>query len=189
MVKRMAVSSHFLRSEWFCRNVFHGDAVSMFARALLAFLVLPGMAAFVIPALIASIDPWRGDLWWPGGTIVLVGTVLLLWCVRDFYQAGQGTLAPWDPPTQMVVIGLYRFVRNPMYLGVLLLILGWAALLQSVLLVAYSTTLFVAFHARVVLHEEPWLEMQFSTTWLAYRQNVGRWVPRLFPWRPTTADI
>ena len=100
----------------------------MFARALLAFLVLPGVVAFVVPPVLAAIDPWSAGILLPGAVVMLVGLGWLLWCVRDFYVSGKGTLAPWDPPKKLVVVGLYRHVRNPMYVGGLTLVAGWALL-------------------------------------------------------------
>ncbi len=150
----------------------------MFLRALLAFLVLPGGTAVLAPPLIASLDPWRGSGWWPGAVVMALGAAGLVWCVRDFYVAGKGTLAPWDPPRQLVVAGLYRWVRNPMYLGVLALVSGWALALTSPLLAGYAGSLAVAFHLRVSWHEEPWLEGQFGEAWAEYRIRVPRWLPR-----------
>ena len=154
----------------------------MFIRALLAFLVLPGIAAFVLPPLLASVDPWRTEVLRLGGLVMLLGIVLLLWCVRDFYVSGKGTLAPWDPPKNLVVIGLYRYVRNPMYVGVLTLVAGWSMLLASPVLALYTVVLAVGFHIRVIVNEEPWLSSQFGNEWARYRANVGRWLPRLKPW-------
>src|SRR5215470_1754879 len=98
----------------------------MFLRALVAFLVLPGTIAFAIPVL-SLWSNGRLILTHPLGLIVLgVGIAALLWCVRDFYVAGKGTLAPWAPPRNLVVVGLYRYSRNPMYVAVSLVLLGWA---------------------------------------------------------------
>lgn len=151
---------------------------SRFLRALFAFLVLPGLAAGVVPPLLAWADPWRGELFLPGGLLMLCGLVWLLWCVRDFYVAGKGTLAPWDPPQQLVVIGLYRCLRNPMYVGVLTLVSGWALLYRSQLLLVYTIVLAAGFHLRVVLYEEPHLEDRFGDDWQRYRGAVHRWWPR-----------
>ena len=155
----------------------------MFLRAFRAFLILPGVAAFIAPPLLASIDPWRTGVFWPGAVVMFLGVVLLLWCVRDFYVAGKGTLAPWDPPKTLVVVGLYRFVRNPMYVGVITLVVGWSVLLTSPVLFGYALALAIAFHVRVLVHEEPWLESQFGSDWVRYRAAVRRWLPRLVPWR------
>jgi len=154
----------------------------MLVRALLAFLALPGMVAFVVPLWIAWPDRARGAFCWQGAIVVLAGGAVLSWCVRDFYVAGKGTLAPWDPPRRLVVVGLYRHVRNPMYVGVLTLVGGWAVLFWSWRLAAYAVLLALAFHLRVLLHEEPWLAAQFPDEWQRYRAQVRRWWPRLAPW-------
>jgi protein-S-isoprenylcysteine O-methyltransferase Ste14 len=108
-----------------------------------------------------------------------LGLSVLLWCVRDFSVAGKGTLAPWDPPKRLVRVGLYRLVRNPMYLGVLLLVSGWALLSGSSALLAYDVVLALAFHARVTLFEEPWLARSFPDEWRTYAASVPRWMPRM----------
>jgi len=151
----------------------------LFLRALAALLLLPGTFAGLIPALIVANDRARGQ-GAPFGWIPLAfGVLVLLWCVRDFYVAGKGTLAPWDPPKRLVVIGLYRFVRNPMYVGLMLLLIGWALIAGSPLLVGYALFFAIAFHLRVVLYEEPRLQNQFPEDWPAYSAAVPRWLPRL----------
>ena len=154
----------------------------MFNRALIAFIILPGIAAFIAPPLLAYVDPWRTGVFWLGSTVMLVGGTLLLWCIRDFYISGKGTLAPWDPPKRLVIVGLYRYVRNPMYIGVVTLVLGWAVLLASPVLSLYTVVLFVGFHIRVIVYEEPILSSRFGADWTHYRANVNRWLPRRWPW-------
>jgi protein-S-isoprenylcysteine O-methyltransferase Ste14 len=151
----------------------------LFFRALIALLILPGTFAGLIPAWIVWNDRWRGDgsVW--GAIPLAFGAVILVWCVRDFYVAGKGTLAPWDPPKRLVVVGLYRFVRNPMYVGLVLLLAGWAWISGSALLAAYAGLLAVAFHLRVVLYEEPRLRKMFRDEWSTYAAMVPRWLPRL----------
>jgi protein-S-isoprenylcysteine O-methyltransferase Ste14 len=155
----------------------HQFEIMMFIRALLSFIVLPGVAAGIAPPVIASFDPWRRAVWMPGLVVMLAGAFLLLWCVRDFYVSGKGTLAPWDPPRKIVTVGLYRYVRNPMYVGVLLLVLGWSLYLSSVMLAAYMFVLATGFHIRVVRYEEPWMAAQFGKEWETYRATVPRWLP------------
>jgi len=147
----------------------------MFARALMAFLALPGMAAFAVPAA------WL----WTTGHLTLaqpaglapigVGLMALLWCVRDFYVSGKGTLAPWAPPENLVVAGLYRYSRNPMYVAVALVLIGWAISFSSMSLLAYALIVIVAFHLRVVFGEEPWLARTHGSQWQQYASHVPRW--------------
>jgi|SRR5262249_46155924 len=151
----------------------------LFARALFAFLVLPGVVGFLLPWWIASADRARGP-GWPvlGGLVAAVGAALLLRCVRDFYVAGKGTLAPWDPPRRLVVVGLYRYTRNPMYIGVLTLVLGWSLLLGSRALGVYLVVLAIGFHLRTILYEEPRLSELFGDDFQRYCAAVPRWLPR-----------
>ena len=93
----------------------------------------------------------------------------------EFFAAGHGTLAPIDPPRQLVVSGLYRFTRNPMYNGVVAVLLGQAWFFSSVRLLDYAATVLVCFHLFVVLYEEPSLESRFGESYLSYRKAVPRW--------------
>jgi len=151
----------------------------MFFRAVLAFLALPAVVGGLIPWLLLESDRWRMPGVLPGWPILFFGACVLLWCVRDFYKIGQGTLAPWDPPRKLVVLGLYRFVRNPMYIGVLSWVAGWSMIAGSPVLAIYTLVLAVAFHLRVILYEEPTLARQFGNDWTQYRATVHRWIPRL----------
>jgi protein-S-isoprenylcysteine O-methyltransferase Ste14 len=112
-------------------------------RALFAFLALPGMVAGVIPVLIAlaARNDHAGSA--AGFGLIGLGLLLLLWCVRDFYVSGKGTLAPWHPPKHLVAVGLYRRVRNPMYIAVLTIILGWSVVFGSAWLAVYLLALAV----------------------------------------------
>lgn len=154
----------------------------LWLRSLLAFLALPGIFAGLVPPLLLANDPWRGAGTAASGALLLgVGLVVLLWCVHDFVVIGRGTLAPWDPPRRLVVVGLYRYVRNPMYVGVVLIVAGVALRYGSPVVGVYAGLLAVAFHLRVVLYEEPALARQFGEDFLAYTGRAGRWIPR----RPT----
>jgi protein-S-isoprenylcysteine O-methyltransferase Ste14 len=92
--------------------------------------------------------------------------------------AGRGTLAPWSPPDELVTTGLYSFSRNPMYVAVVLVLLGWAALFHSVALLIYAVAVAAAFHLRVVLGEEPWLAQTHRGNWTRYTARVPRWFIR-----------
>lgn len=147
----------------------------LFARALVAFLILPGVVAFLVPILL--LGPGTTGLSNRWGVVPLgVGTVLLLACVREFYVAGRGTLAPWAPPAALVVTGPYKWSRNPMYVAVLLILSGWAISFRSWPLALYAVVVLLAFHLRVVLHEEPWLARTFGDTWTQYRKRISRWL-------------
>ncbi len=136
------------------------------------------MAAGVIPLLILGGRLHRGPGAAPGAGLMVAGGFLLVWCVRDFYVSGRGTIAPWDPPKHLVVGGPYRLVRNPMYIAVLGLVGGWALAFGSLALTVYLAVLAAAFHGRVVLAEEPWLRRRFGKEWDAYSRQVPRWLPR-----------
>ena len=151
----------------------------MFLRALIAFLALPGVFAFAVPLLLLRPPAPRAPFTTLGAAVVVLGLAILVWCVRDFYVLGRGTLAPWSPPQRLVVRGLYRFSRNPMYVGVLAIVGGWAIGFGSWPLAAYAAALAVAFHLRVVLGEEPWLARTHGAAWTAYVVAVPRWL-----WRP-----
>jgi protein-S-isoprenylcysteine O-methyltransferase Ste14 len=147
----------------------------MLLRALLAFLALPGVFAFLLPVMIASTSsPFQLSL--PGIAVFSSGLFALLWCVRDFYVIGKGSLAPWSPPRHLVTVGLYRFTRNPMYVSVVLILTGLALLYQSSALALYTATAALIFHLRVVFGEEPWLARTYAEKWQTYQTAVPRWL-------------
>lgn len=151
------------------------DAQHLFARALVAFLLLPGVVAFVIPWLVFP-RHWPPHGWaWVGLVPLSLGVSGLALTVRAFYVRGRGTLAPWAPPVDLVVSGVYRWSRNPMYVAVVAIVLGWALLFRSWPIGWYAAGLAVLFHARVMLGEEPWLARTHGPRWEAYRAAVPRW--------------
>ena len=150
----------------------------MIGRALLAFLALPGVIAFLVPLLWAWPAARERGFNWLALVLLLPGIGLLLWCVREFSVRGKGTLAPWDPPRHLVASGLYRISRNPMYLSVSLILLGWAVGFRSWPHVAYALVVMAAFHARVVFFEEPWLARTHRDDWPRYARRVPRWLFR-----------
>ena len=151
----------------------------LFLRALIAFWLLPGTFAGLIPAWIVAADRSRVNGSLLGLVPLCIGGAILVCCVRNFYVAGKGTLAPWDPPKHLVIAGLYRFVRNPMYVGIVILLMGWAWCAGSWMLACYTALLGVAFHLRVVLFEEPRLRSHFVEQWQAYASSTPRWLPNL----------
>jgi protein-S-isoprenylcysteine O-methyltransferase Ste14 len=148
----------------------------MFVRALAAFVVLPGLFGYVVPVLVVANSSDAGRPNSPGLIVLAMGTLILLWCVIEFYRRGKGTLAPWAPPVHLVTSGLYRYTRNPMYVGVLLVLAGWASAFQSLILLVYAVAVAVGFHLRVIHGEEPALARTFGATWHEYRASVPRWL-------------
>ena len=155
----------------------------------LAFLVLaPGVVAGLLPG---AISQWRLGPW-PFGEAAFrtVGVVMALagfaWLVDSFARfalQGLGTPAPVFPTRKLVVSGGYRFVRNPMYVAVLALILGQALLFASVPVALYGLVVAAAFYVFVKLYEEPTLARTFGDEYKIYRATVPGWLPRLRPWR------
>ena len=113
-----------------------------------------------------------------GVLCVAVGAVLLLACIWEFARRGRGTLSPADPPRRLVVRGLYRYVRNPMYLSATLILLGEVLLTGSRALLLYWAIWFTAANLFVIAYEEPTLRRLFGADYDRYRQQTGRWIPR-----------
>jgi protein-S-isoprenylcysteine O-methyltransferase Ste14 len=154
--------------------------VALALRALLFLILLPGTVAGYIPLRIVatrrvglSVDLSAGSI--AATCLIILGVYVLLRCVWDFFAFGRGTLAPLDPPKHLVVKGLYRFTRNPMYNGVLAVLLGEAWLFRSTSLLQYAAAVFVGFNVFVLVYEEPALESQFGESYRAYRRAVPRW--------------
>lgn len=145
----------------------------LFVEAVLAFLALPGVVAYLVPLVFA---PPRPRLDPRGLAVVALGSSLLLGCVWQFYSSGRGTLAPWTPPQHLVSRGLYRLSRNPMYVAVLVVLLGWALTFRSPGLATYAFVMVLVFHLRVVWFEEPWLAKTHGEGWTRYQASVPRWI-------------
>jgi protein-S-isoprenylcysteine O-methyltransferase Ste14 len=158
--------------------------------SVLFFLVAPCVVAGLIPWAIthwemqrASLPPYL--LWAPGVLLVFAGSGGLIDSFVRFALQGFGTPAPIAPPDRLVITGLYRHVRNPMYVNILAAILGQALLLADWRLVGYGAGLWLAFHVFVTGYEEPRLEKTFGAQYRAFRAGVPRWIPRFTPWRGT----
>lgn len=159
-------------------------------RSVIAFLACPGTVAFIVPLWIATSGSSRPTFNLICLPFLAVGVLLLSRCVRDFYVAGRGTLAPWSPPRHLVIVGLYRFSRNPMYIAVICILSGWAIGFGSLVLGLYAVTVAILFHLRVTFHEEPWLEKEFGEQWVRYKAEVPRWIGRRSRRiRPVSADV
>ncbi len=147
----------------------------------------------VAPGVVAGLVPWLLTAWEPGATrlplqvigalLIVAGVVVLLDAFARFVVEGLGTPAPVAPTERLVVGGLYRYVRNPMYLAVGAMIAGQALLLARPLLLLYAATFAAVVFAFVRLYEEPTLAHQFGAEYEDYRRAVPGWWPRLRPWR------
>jgi protein-S-isoprenylcysteine O-methyltransferase Ste14 len=160
-------------------------------RHLLSIAILPFTITVLVPRWIAR--RYDVGVTWPasavdwtaataGGALVGVGLLLFAASLRMFFTAGRGTLAPWDPPRRLVVSGPYRYVRNPMISGVVLILFGTALCLRSMPHAAWAAIFLAANIVWFPIVEEPMLEEQFGEEYRTYRRNVPRFVPRLRAW-------
>ena len=160
-----------------------GNAVG----AAVFFLVAPGTIAGLLPFLITRwrmAEPLLGleITRWPGPILLAAGLVVIVDAFVRFVREGRGTPAPVAPPRLLVVRGPYRWVRNPIYLAIESVIVGQALVFASSGLLVYGALVALAFHAAVVVYEEPTLRRQFGADYEAYVAAVPRWMPR--PPRP-----
>ncbi len=162
-------------------------------RALFFVLLLPGTVAGYVPFRIINDTHHFGPIALSvssltASALTLAGITVLARCVWDFLASGHGTLAPIDPPRYLVVQGLYRITRNPMYNGVLAILLGEAWLFSSFAVLRYALIVFIFFHLFVMFYEEPSLESRFGDPYRSYRKAVPRWgfAVRPFPTRSGT---
>jgi protein-S-isoprenylcysteine O-methyltransferase Ste14 len=157
-----------------------------------------GTIVFTIamPVTVAGMVPWLISKWRfhdplfgveatriVGLVLCFPGMIVLLESIARFAWKGRGTPAPVAPTAHLVVTGFYRFVRNPMYVAVVSLVLGQALFFANTYLALYGAILWIVFHVFVTRYEEPTLRRQFGTAYDAFRTHVPRWLPRLKPWR------
>lgn len=148
-------------------------------RSLLFLVLAPGMVAGYIPLVLLRQGPqFETDrlalLAFPLWTF---GVLVLLWSFWNFLAQGGGTPAPIDPPSVLVAAGFYRYVRNPMYVAVLAVIVGHFVWFGYWNLLIYAAVVFVAFHAFVIYYEEPTLKRKFGAPYEDYLKKVPRWIP------------
>lgn len=153
--------------------------MKLYVKAAVFTLVVPGGFGGLVPALLVrGRDPADGALMVLAVCLMAIGAGIYLRCVWDFVVFGKGTPAPIDAPKRLVIRGLYRYSRNPMYVGLITLIAGWAIMFGSVILVWCGVILFIFFSLFVRLYEEPHLHRRFGDQYEAYQAQVGRWLPR-----------
>jgi protein-S-isoprenylcysteine O-methyltransferase Ste14 len=167
--------------------------MTMVLRHLLSIFLLPFMVVVAGPYWLLMAFATSDHRWSEGAALVwlsrsvgmvvfLVGFALFAWCISLFARVGRGTLAPWDPTRNLVAVGPYRHVRNPMITGVVFMLFGEALFGESAL-VGLWTCAFVAInHVYFVLSEERGMEKRFGESYRAYKAKVPRWIPRWRPW-------
>jgi protein-S-isoprenylcysteine O-methyltransferase Ste14 len=149
-------------------------------KSLLFLIVAPGIVAGYIPLdlLQRGLQIKIGILAYLAFPLWLVGGAILLWSFWNFLVQGRGTPAPTDPPKELVVTGFYRYVRNPMYVGIILALIGHFLWFGFWWLLAYAALAFIATHSFVTLYEEPVLKKKFGAAYENYCKSVPRWIPK-----------
>jgi protein-S-isoprenylcysteine O-methyltransferase Ste14 len=147
-------------------------------KTLVFTVLVPGTVTVMIPRYLLGVGAQAAV---PFGLIgvlpIALGAACYLWCAWDFASAGRGTPAPIDPPKVLVARGLYLVVRNPMYAGVLLILLGESVLFASTILLGYALLAWLVSHLFVVFYEEPTLRRKFGKSYENYCTRVARWIP------------
>ncbi len=162
-------------------------------RSKIPVLVKAGLFTLIVPVSVTVLIPYwlmlpyaefdAGIFRHAGPALMVGGGAVYLHCVWNFAWVGRGTPAPIDPPKEVVAVGFYRFVRNPMYVRVVTLLAGEALLFQSLRLLVYALIAWLSCHLFVVLYEEPHLRKKFGESYGNYCRAVPRWIPRLGPAR------
>ncbi len=150
-------------------------------KSLLFLIVAAGLGAGYIPFALLPRRPQieTGALAYLAFALWFIGGATILWCFADFALKGHGTPNPMDPPKELVATGLYRYVRNPIYLGVLTILIGHFFWFKTIWMLAYAVIVFLLCHLFVMVYEERALTEKFGATYENYRKSVPRWIPRI----------
>lgn len=155
---------------------------SLLLRNLLFTILQPGLVAGLVPYLILR---WQGRSLVPEKMGVLeaaalvtgaVGSMIMIACILRFAYEGKGTLSPLDPTKRLVVRGLYRYSRNPMYVGLMMILISEAVFWRSLSLAVYAGVVFIGLNLFITIHEEPRLHREFGKEFTDYRSSVRRWL-------------
>lgn len=150
-------------------------------KSLLFLLLAPGVLLGLIPYWISETDISliaTGFLRYLAIPLWMIGAGIMVWCFRDFTVEGHGTPAPIDPPHELIASGLYRYVRNPMYVAGLIALAGWILWSPSLSMIMTTLVFFTATHLFVRFYEEPTLKRKFGAVYEEYLKSVPRWIPR-----------
>ena len=154
----------------------------------MSILILPFNVAVIIPALILYFSNYNyrapDTIFLIAGICILIaGLFLAIWTMVLFNNVGKGTLAPWNPPENLVVEGPYRYVRNPMIIGILMILLSEYLLLDAVQILLWAVLFFIINNIYFRIYEEKQLKKNFGEDYIKYKKNVPMWIPRLTPWK------
>lgn len=150
-------------------------------KSLLYLIIEAGLFALYIPLALLRSGPRieTGVVSLLAVPLWLIGSLMVLWCFWDFTFKGRGTPVPLDPPKELVVTGFYRYVRNPIYVGVLAIFLGHFLWFGYWALLIYTVLAFIGVHVFIVLYEEPTLRRKFGASYEEYLKKVPRWMPKI----------
>lgn len=148
-------------------------------KSLLFLIVAAGLGAGYVPFALLPSSPQieTGIFAYLAPLLWLIGGIVILACFWDFSFKGHGTPNPIDPPKELMTTGLYRYVRNPIYEGVLTIIIGHFLWLKTVWMLAYAVVVFLVFHLFIIFYEEPTLKRKFGASFESYSKSVPRWIP------------
>ncbi|MDQ3004175.1 MAG: isoprenylcysteine carboxylmethyltransferase family protein [Chloroflexota bacterium] len=151
-------------------------------KTLLYMGITHGIFTFYFPYHLALVDNRLFDLGifrYLALPLWITGILIIIWCSLDIIRKGRGTPAHFDPPRELVITGLYRYVRNPVYLGALFVQLGYIIWFGSGILISYFLFFVLAYHILIVFIEEPILRNAFGAAYDEYSKSVPRWIPRI----------
>ncbi len=150
-------------------------------KSLLYLILVAGLGAGFIPFVLVPGGPQvkTGVFAYFAFPLWLIGAGIILWCFADFTFKGHGTPNPIDPPKELVTTGPYRYVRNPIYVGTLIIIMGYFLWFKSIWMPVYAVGAWLGCHLFVTLYEEPALKKKFGAAYENYCKSVPRWIPRL----------
>jgi protein-S-isoprenylcysteine O-methyltransferase Ste14 len=156
-------------------------ALGPILKTILFTILVPGSVLVLIPSWILGgfSKPEKAPLTWLGLLLIVLGAAIYVRCAWEFAVRGLGTPAPIAPTKFLVTTALHHYVRNPMYIGVLGVLLGEAALFRALVLLTYAAFCFAAVYLFVIFYEEPTLRRQFGESYEEYRRSVPRWIPKL----------
>jgi protein-S-isoprenylcysteine O-methyltransferase Ste14 len=146
--------------------------------------ILPVTVLVIVPLWIEKDRAFHSNIYFFAGLIlILTGLTTMAFCISSFIRIGKGTLAPWSPTKKLVIKGLYKYVRNPMILGVLIVLLGEAIALLSKSILIWAISFFIINTIYFIIYEEPDLEEKFGDEYREYKKHVSRWLPRITPYK------